>query len=86
MLVFNVTTGAYVPASSLTADATATNQPDPARLHQPVSVRRVRQVQYVIARSVVPAAGFNFPTHIRYLLPGNGRAATARRSTSPTTR
>ncbi len=73
ILAFNVTTGAYVPASSLTADAFATNEPIQLGYTNRTSAA-VPQIQYVIARSVVPAAGFNFPTHLRYLLPGNGRA------------
>ena len=70
LLVFNLTTGAYISASSLTADAFATNQP----IQFGVTSRPTgaTQVQYVIARSVVPAAGFNFPTHLRYLMAGNG--------------
>ena len=71
VLVFNITTGAYIPASSLTADALATNQPlQLGFTNRPSGT----QVQYVIARSIVPAAGFNFPTHLRYVIPGNGRA------------
>ncbi len=73
ILAFRVDTGAYVAASSLTADATATNQPIQLGYTNRTSAA-VPQIQYVIARTVVPAAGFNFPTHIRYLLPGNGRA------------
>ncbi len=73
ILAFRVDTGAYVPASSLTSDATATNQPLQLGYTNRTSAA-VPQIQYVIARTVVPAAGFNFPTHLRYLLPGNGRA------------
>ncbi len=73
ILAFNVTTGAYVASSSLTADATATNEPIQLGYTNRTSAA-VPQIQYVIARTVVPAAGFNFPTHVRYLLPGNGRA------------
>ena len=70
VLVFT-TAGAYIPASSLTTDATTTNQPQQlGYTNRPSGT----QVQYVIARSVVPAAGFSYPTRIRYLLPGNGRA------------
>lgn len=72
ILAFRVDTGAYVAASSLTADALATNQPLQLGFTNRTSAA-IPQIQFVIARSVVPAAGFNFPTHIRYLLPGNGR-------------
>ncbi len=72
LLVFNLTTGAYISGSSLTADATTTNQP--LQLGQTLRPSGATQVQYVIARSVIPAAGSNFPTHLRYLIPGNGLA------------
>ena len=72
MLAFNLTTGAYIPASSVTADATATNQPiQVGYTNRPTGAT---QIQLVFARSIVPAAGFNFPTHLRYLYAGNGRA------------
>ena len=73
VLAFRVDTGTYVAGSSLTTDATATNQPLQLGYTNRTSAA-VPQIQYVIARTVVPAAGFNFPTHIRYLLPGNGRS------------
>ena len=72
VLAFNVTTGAYVPASSLTADATTTNEPIQLGYTNRTSAA-VPQIQYVIARSIVPANPA-LPTHLRYLLPGNGRA------------
>ncbi len=71
ILVFNLTTGAYIPASSLTTDATATNEP--MQLGYTNKPTGATQVQYVIARSIIPA-NTAFPTHLRYLLPGNGRA------------
>ena len=71
VLVFNLTTGAYISASSLTADATTTNEP--IQLGYTNKPSGASQVQYVIARATVPANAA-FPTHIRYLLPGNGRA------------
>ena len=70
LLVFNLTTGAYISASSLTTDTLATNEP--IQLGVTARPTGATQVQYVIARSVVPTAGFNFPTHLRYLIPGNG--------------
>ncbi len=73
ILAFRTDTGAYVPASSLTNNAIATNEPLQLGFTNRTSAA-LPQIQYVIARSVVPAAGFNFPTHLRYSLPGNGRA------------
>ena len=69
MLVFS-TAGAYISSSSLTTDATQTNEPIQLGYTNPSTGK---QVQYVIARSIVPANP-SYPTHIRYLLPGNGRA------------
>ncbi len=69
LLVFNLSTGAYISSSSLTADATATNEP--IQLGATLRPSGATQVQYVIARSVVPANPA-FPTHLRYLIPGNG--------------
>ena len=71
LLVFNLATGAYIPASSLTADATTTNEP--IQLGYTNKPTGATQVQYVIARSIIPANPA-FPTRLRYLLPGNGRA------------
>ena len=70
LLVFNASTGAYIATSSLTTDATTTNEP--LQLGYTYRPTGATQVQYVIARSTVPAAGFNYPTHLRYLIPGNG--------------
>ena len=69
LLVFNLSTGAYIASSSLTADATTTNEP--IQLGYTYRPTGATQVQYVIARSVVPANPA-FPTHVRYLIPGNG--------------
>ena len=67
LLVFN-TSGTYVASSSLTTDATATNQP----IQLGYTLRSGgSQLQYVIARSIVPANPA-FPTRVRYLIPGNG--------------
>ena len=71
VLVFNLTTGAYIPASSLTTDATTTNEP--LQLGYTNKPSGSTQVQYVFARASVPANPA-FPTHLRYVLPGNGRA------------
>ena len=70
ILAFNVTTGAYVPASSLTGDTTATNEP--IQVGVTPRITGSTQLQYVIARAAVPAAGANLPVHLRYQLPGNG--------------
>lgn len=69
LLVFNLTTGAYISSSSLTTNAFATNQP--IQLGFTFRPTGSTQVQYVIARSVVPSNPA-FPTHLRYLIPGNG--------------
>ena len=72
VLAFNAATGAYLPGSSVTTDATTTNQPIQVGFtNRPTGST---QIQLVFARTVVPAAGFNFPTHLRYLYAGNGRA------------
>ena len=71
VLVFDAITGAYLSGSSLTADALATNEP--IQLGFTNRPTGATQVQYVIARSTVPANPA-FPTHVRYQLPGNGRA------------
>ena len=69
LLVFS-TTGAYISGSSLTNDATTTNAPYQFGY---TNYTTGRQVQYVIARSVVPPQGNAYPTHVRYLIPSNGR-------------
>jgi len=62
------TAGAYVPGSSLTANALATNEP----IQLGTTLRSGgSQLQYVIARANVPD-GPNVATHVRYLIPGNG--------------
>ncbi len=68
VLVFS-NAGAYISGSSLTTDATQTNEPIQLGY---TNASSGKQVQYVIARSIVPANP-SYPTHIRYLLPGNGR-------------
>ncbi|MBO9661905.1 S8 family serine peptidase [Dokdonella sp.] len=62
------TAGAYVPASSLTDNNLATNEP--IQLGQTPRSGGA-QLQYVIARANVPT-GPNVATHVRYLIPGNG--------------
>lgn len=70
LLVFNATTGAYISSSSLTANNFATNQPiEMGYTNRPTGAT---QVQYVFARSNVPAG--QGPTHVRYSLGGNGAA------------
>lgn len=68
LLVFRADTGAYIATSSLTADNFATNQP--IELGFTLRPTGQTQLQYVIARSNVPANGG--ATHVRYLIPGNG--------------
>ncbi|MGI9087775.1 MAG: S8 family serine peptidase [Chthoniobacterales bacterium] len=68
LLVFNLTTGAYISTSSLTADTTATNQP--IQLGATLRPSGQTQVQYVIARAAGSAP--TSPTRLRYQIPGNG--------------
>ncbi len=64
------TAGGYVPGSSLTTNAYATNQP----IQLGVTARSGgAQLQYVICRAVVPnPSSPNVATRVRYLIPGNG--------------
>ena len=71
LLAFN-STGAYVPASSLTANNFATNQP--IELGQIVRANAAG-LQFVVSRRNVPASGG--PTHIRIQDGGNGLAGIA---------
>ncbi len=71
LLAFRTDTGAYVPASSLTTDNVATNQPIELGFVNRTSAT-VTSIQYVLARSNTPTG--RVADHIRYLLPGNGRA------------
>jgi len=68
LLTFRIDTGAYVSTASLTADNFATNQP----IENGTVTRPSGQtgVQFMIARSNVPASGG--PTHVRMADPGNG--------------
>ena len=67
LLAFNMS-GAYLPGSSLTANALATNEP----IQLGITPRSTgSQIQYVIARANVPT-GPNVATRVRYLIPGNG--------------
>lgn len=71
LLAFRTDTGAYVPASSLTTDNLASNQPVEIGVVSYTS-SAVRSIQYVLARSNTPPAGVKAADHIRYLLSGNG--------------
>jgi hypothetical protein len=67
LLVFDMN-GQYVPDSSLTVNALATNEP----IQLGATLRSGgNQLQYVIARANV-ATGPNAATHVRWLIPGNG--------------
>ena len=68
LLAFNATTGAYIPASSLTTNALTTNQPLQLGYTTPTTGG---QIQYVIARANVPT-GPNTATRVRYVLGSNG--------------
>lgn len=68
LLAFRVDTGAYVAGSSCTSNNFATNQP--IELCYTLRPSGQTQLQYVIARSNVPASGG--PDRIRYLIAGNG--------------
>lgn len=62
------TAGVYVPDSSLTANALATNEP----IQLGYTLRSGgSQLQFVIARANVSTSA-NAATHVRYLMPGNG--------------
>lgn len=68
LLAFRLDTGAYVPGSSCTSNNFATNQP--IELCYTLRAGSQTQLQYVIARSNVPANGG--PTRVRYTISGNG--------------
>ncbi len=70
LLVFDME-GNYIPASSLTSNAFATDEPLQLGFTDPASGEK--QVQYVIARANVPT-GPDVATEVRYELPGNGRS------------
>jgi hypothetical protein len=72
LLVFRVDTGAYLPNSSLTTDNLGTNEP--VELGVTNRPSGTTQVQYVFARANTPPAGQRVADHIRYAIPGNGRA------------
>ena len=73
LLVFD-SLGNYIPASSLTQNALATNEPiQIGYTNYATASGTTRQVQYVIARANVPT-GPNVATEVRYLLPGDGLA------------
>ncbi|MEP6705423.1 MAG: S8 family serine peptidase, partial [Acidobacteriota bacterium] len=69
LLVFR-TDGTYISSTSFHADNLATNQPIELGVLFPP--RGETQVQFVIARSNIPASSPQPATHIRYLMPGNG--------------
>ncbi len=74
LLVFD-SNGNYLPNSSGTTDATATDEPIQLVLTTPVGASAgasTSQVQFVIARANVPAPGPGVASHVRYLIPGNG--------------
>jgi hypothetical protein len=73
LLAFRTDTGAYVPASSLTTDNIASNEPVEIGYVNRTSAT-VLSIQYVLARANTPPAGARVADHIRYLIPGNGRA------------
>ena len=69
LLVFDIN-GNYLPGSSGTTDATATNEPIQLVLTTPTTTGQT-QVQFVIARANVSTSP-SAATHVRYLIPGNG--------------
>ena len=72
LLAFRTDTGAYVPASSLTTNNFTTNEPVEIGFVNRTATGQ-NSIQFVLARSNTPS-GPNVADHIRYLLPGNGRA------------
>jgi hypothetical protein len=70
LLVFRADNGAYISSDSLHADNLATNQPIELGVLFPPPGQT--QVQFVIARSNMPANVPQPASHIRYLVPGNG--------------
>jgi Subtilase family len=72
LLAFRTDTGAYVPASSLTVNNLATNEPIEMGFVNRTS-STILSIQYVLARGNTPAAGARVADRIRYITPGNGR-------------
>ncbi len=72
LLAFRTDTGAYVAASSLTTNNLSSNTPVEIGFVNRTATG-TNSIQYVLARANTPS-GPNVADHIRYLLPGNGRA------------
>lgn len=70
LLLFRLDTGAYYAARSLTSNNIANNRP--VELGLVTSPAGQTQVQFVIARGNVPAAGVRLPTRVRVAVRGNG--------------